>query len=348
MGNGFSCATLTDGTVQCWGLNGNGQLGDGTTTDRSTPVQVSGITTATQVSFGTVHACATLTDGTIECWGENGYGRLGDGTTTDRSTPVQVFGITTATHVSVSDDRHSCALLTDGTVQCWGHNSRGQLGDGTTTDSSTPVQVSGITTAAQVSSGDSHSCAALQDGTVQCWGYNPYGQLGDGTTTTRSTPVQVSGITTATQVSASHQHSCATLQDGTVQCWGRGANGRLGDGTNSDSATPVQVSGITTAGTLTSPPPPNPPPPNPPPPNPPPPNAPPLSESANRLKLTKDEIVGIAVGSFAFVILVFLCARRNTIRRAARVQRIIVSQQIRQVGGAGLPLGAHVIQVQRD
>jgi hypothetical protein len=112
---------------------------------------------------------------------------------------------------------------------------------------------------------------------------------------------------------------------------------------NSDSATPVQVSGITTAGTLTSPPPPNPPPPNPPPPNP-----PPLSESANRLKLTKYEIVGIAVGSFAFVILVFLCARRNAIRRAARVQRIIVSRQIKQVGGAGLPLGAHVIQVQRD
>lgn len=196
--------------------------------------------------------------------------------------------------------------------------------------------------------GNGFSCATLTDGTVQCWGLNGNGQLGDGTTTDRSTPVQVSGITTATQISLGYTHSCAILQDGTMKCWGENVFGQLGDGTNSDSATPVQVSGITTAGTLTSPPPPNPPPPNPPPPNPPPPNAPPLSESANRLKLTKDEIVGIAVGSFAFVILVFLCARRNTIRRAARVQRIIVSQQIRQVGGAGLPLGAHVIQVQRD
>ena len=181
--------------------------------------------------------------------------------------------------------------------------------------------------------GNGFSCATLTDGTVQCWGLNGNGQLGDGTTTDRSTPVQVSGITTATQVSLGYTHSCAILQDGTIECWGQNFYGQLGDGTNSDSATPVQVSGITTAGTLTSPPPPNP---------------PPLSESANRLKLTKDEIVGITVGSFAFVILVFLCARRNAIRRAARVQRIIVSQQIKQVGGAGLPLGAHVIQVQRD
>ena len=186
--------------------------------------------------------------------------------------------------------------------------------------------------------GNGFSCATLTDGTVQCWGLNGNGQLGDGTTTDRSTPVQVSGITTAAQISLGYTHSCAILQDGTIECWGQNFYGQLGDGTNSDSATPVQVSGITTAGTLTSPPPPNPPPPNP----------PPLSESANRLKLTKDEIVGIAVGSFAFVILVFLCARRNAIRRAARVQRIIVSQQIKQVGGAGLPLGAHFIQVQRD
>mgnify|MGYP003308661682 FL=1 len=112
-----ACATLADGTVQCWGSNGDGQLADGTTIYRLTPVLVSGITTATSVSAGGGHTCATLADGTVQCWGYNDKGQLGDGTTTHRLTPVLVSGITTATSVSTGG-AHTCAMLADGTVQC--------------------------------------------------------------------------------------------------------------------------------------------------------------------------------------------------------------------------------------
>ena len=245
-----ACATLADGTVQCWGSNGDGQLADGTTIYRLTPVLVSGITTATSVSAGGSmsgsHTCAMLADGTVQSWGYNGNGQLGDGTTTDRLTPVLVSGITTATSVSAGGG-HTCATLADGTVQCWGYNDKGQLGDGTTTHRPTPVLVSGITTATSVSTGGAHTCAMLADGTVQCWGYNLDGRLGDGTKTNRLTPVLVSGITTATSVSAGGSHNCAMLADGTVQCWGVNVNGQLGDGTTTSSNIPVQVSNITTA-----------------------------------------------------------------------------------------------------
>ena len=140
MGVAHSCAVLSDGTVRCWGANGGGTLGDGTTTDRLNPVAVLGISTATQVARGESQSCAVLSDGTVRCWGWNDYGQLGDGTKTDSSTPVVVSGISTATRVGLGMS-HSCALLSDGTVQCWGSNAFGQLGDGTKTDSLTPVAV---------------------------------------------------------------------------------------------------------------------------------------------------------------------------------------------------------------
>ena len=196
-----ACATLADGTVQCWGSNGDGQLADGTTIYRLTPVLVSGITTATSVSTGGAHTCAMLADGTVQCWGYNLDGRLGDGTKTNRLTPVLVSGITTATSVSAGGS-HNCAMLADGTVQCWGVNVNSQLGDGTTTSSNIPVQVSNITTATSVSAGYDFNCATLAGDTVQCWGYNDKGQLGNNATTSSNIPVQVLGITTTTSVSA--------------------------------------------------------------------------------------------------------------------------------------------------
>ena len=196
MGNLFArmCAEV-GGAVYCWGGNTDGQLGDGSTVERHTAVLVANITTATSVSARhSTHTCATLADGTVQCWGYNGDGQLGDGTTaTKRLTPVLVSGITTATSVSAGVI-HNCAMLADGTAQCWGGNNKGQLGDGTTTNSNIPVQVSNITTATLVSAGYESNCATLAGDTVQCWGGNGYGQLGNNVTADSNIPVQVLGI----------------------------------------------------------------------------------------------------------------------------------------------------------
>ena len=257
-GGFHSCAVLQDGTVKCWGMNEVGELGDGTTTSSSVPVTVSGITTATAVAAGYKHACALLQNGTVQCWGDDSYGELGDGnailqpqrggpSTSHSSVPVTVVGISTAVAITASDGYHSCAVLQNGTVKCWGDNVSGQLGDGTRTTAVTPVTVVGITTAAGVSSGDFHTCANLLDGSIYCWGLNYSGQLGDGTGWDSNTPVRVSGISTASAVSAGVIHTCAVLQDGTARCWGYNSNGQIGDGTTINRLSPAVVSGITMA-----------------------------------------------------------------------------------------------------
>ncbi|MGC9974865.1 MAG: hypothetical protein ABSC36_05705, partial [Gaiellaceae bacterium] len=144
-----TCALLSDGTIRCWGRNGGGQLGDGKTNhghadayrvDYSPiPVEVSGITSATELSAGGAHTCALFSRGTIECWGNDGWGQLGDGARTNSSTPVEVIGITNAIQVS-EGGYYTCSLLSGGTVKCWG---AGPLGSGTTDKSSTPVTVEG-------------------------------------------------------------------------------------------------------------------------------------------------------------------------------------------------------------
>jgi alpha-tubulin suppressor-like RCC1 family protein len=189
VGGSVACAVLSGGSVECWGSGD--QLGNGAETDSSTPVRVSGITSAIQVSVGSGSTCAVLSDHTVFCWGDGGYGQLGNGTTASSATPVRVGGITSATQVSRGDfDGHTCAVLSGGTVSCWGANWFGQLGDGVIDHghkdsagndfSSTPVKVSGITNATEVSVGSSGSCAILSGGSVECWGLGSTGALGDG------------------------------------------------------------------------------------------------------------------------------------------------------------------------
>lgn len=256
-GEGAACARLASSAVDCWGLNNEGQLGDGTEIGpehctpvpapcSTTPVQVRGITNAVAVSAGYEHACALLSTGHVECWGSDMNGELGDGQIGEpSSTPVPVSGISTATSVA-SGSSDSCAVLTSGHVYCWGWNGEGELGDGSRLESPTPVEVSGITDATAVSAGDHDVCALLANGEISCWGVNGSGQIGDGSIGEDVlTPAPVSGITSGEAVSVGGTHACAQVGVNGVECWGQNGDGELGNGgTQKESATPVPVDAI--------------------------------------------------------------------------------------------------------
>ncbi|WP_242592715.1 RCC1 domain-containing protein [Corallococcus exiguus] len=248
-GGVHSLAAKQDGTVWAWGYNFSGQLGDGTSTRRLTPVRVQGLTGVTALAAGYQHSLALNPDGTAWAWGYNASGQLGDGTHTDRSTPVQVQGLPGVAALAAGDS-HTLALKQDGTVWAWGYNAFGQLGDGTVTSRPAPVQVQGLTGIAALAAGYRHSLALKQDGTVWAWGQNSDGQLGDGTVTNRPTPVQVPGLTGVVALAAGDAHSLALKQDGTVWAWGYNAFGQLGDGTATNRLAPVQVPGLTGASSL--------------------------------------------------------------------------------------------------
>ncbi len=278
-GENHTCALLGDGSVWCWGANSAGQLGDGTTAGSPVPVQVSGvvgatvltagvsrscvvlgdgtvscwgagvpsaspiagITGATAVSAGGSHACALVAGGAVRCWGSNDFGELGDGTMLSSATPVDAVGIAGATSVVAGPYDTTCAVLAGGTVRCWGANAYGQLGDGTTTGSSLPVPVVGITGATSVGLGAVHSCASLGDGSSRCWGNNNYGQLGDGTNAGSTTPVPVAGPSDLTSIAVGHYATCARTAAATARCWGANGEGQLGNGTHDGTNTPVGV-----------------------------------------------------------------------------------------------------------
>jgi alpha-tubulin suppressor-like RCC1 family protein len=268
-----TCAALTDGTIQCWGYNGTGNLGNGTTTNSATAVTTYSNSTnnpAKQVSVGIYAACAVFHDGTAECWGNDGGNPaaplLGNGTAGDALTPVPVSNITAAspaTAISMGSSS-ACALMADTAVQCWGSNNHGELGTGSSGPetcaglpcSTVPVAVTGLSNVTMISVGGLVDvvCAVKSDGTVWCWGSNFYSQLGNGSTAVYvSSPVQIQGISTATAVSVGYSSVCALLQDGTVQCWGNNQDGQLGNGTTTSPQTsPVTVSNITAANPATA------------------------------------------------------------------------------------------------
>lgn len=251
-GDAHTCAVRTTGTVACWGRNGAGQLGDGTTTSRSTPVTVQGITDATAVAAGSEFSCAVRAGGTIACWGANVWGQLGNGTATGSSTPVTVQGITDAIDLTAGWG-HACATRDNlvRTVVCWGSNMRGQLGDGTTTDRSTPVTVTASFRASSISAGMFHTCGVSRTyDVVACWGSNSYGQLGDGTMSDRREPTLIQGHNYGQDVqdlavSAGQDHTCAVRSTGAVACWGFNAYGQVGAPLTSMSKfAPFTVPGI--------------------------------------------------------------------------------------------------------
>jgi len=262
LGNRYACV-VADGTIYCWGSNGYGQLGDGTTSGRDIPTRVStsGVLsgkTITDLSAGSSHACA-VADGAVYCWGF-GYG-LGTGSTDNSSVPVAVdttgvLADKTVTAVS-SGGSFSCALAA-GQVYCWGSNANGRLGNGSTTTSYLPVAVdtTGVLagkTVTAISAGSGQACA-LADTKAYCWGYNGDGALGDATTTTRTAPVAVGGALSGGGVSAlavGNGHACA-IASGSLYCWGWNSWAQLGDGTTTSRTTPVLVGGALAGTTVSS------------------------------------------------------------------------------------------------
>jgi CSLREA domain-containing protein len=246
-GLAHTCALMTSGGVKCWGNNESGQLGDGTTTARFTPVDTVGVNGATAIAAGDSHTCALISGGTVMCWGDDNEGALGNGigTGSPTPTPITVSGLSGVTAIAAGYD-HTCALTDAGTVKCWGRNLEGQLGDGSTQDHYRPVDVNGLTGVTAIAAGALHTCARINDGGMKCWGSNANGQLGDGTTVTRTTPVSVSGLSTVATLATASHHSCAASSDGSVACWGTNVFGQLGDGTtDSPKPTPVSTSGVT-------------------------------------------------------------------------------------------------------
>ncbi|MFO0453964.1 MAG: fibronectin type III domain-containing protein [Pseudomonadota bacterium] len=266
-GDAFTCARTTSGALRCWGLNQRGQLGDGTLTQRLTPVPVSGfVGSATALAAGGEHACAINAAREVLCWGFNAEGQLGLGNFTSSSTPVKVGpsvggGVVSEVIAVTAGAGHTCVLgqLTQVSGRqpiCWGRNLNGQLGNSTRISSTTPVSIVDGNFEA-ITAGSSHTCALREGGAVvRCWGQNFSGQLGDGTRTPSSlTPLRVAGgtgVSGIAMVSASGNpvqgnHTCALATDGSVRCWGDNTAGQLGDGTRNDRLTPVSVVGLSGA-----------------------------------------------------------------------------------------------------
>ena len=248
-GEDHSCALTSGGAVKCWGSNALGQLGNGTTTNSSVPVDVSGLSSGvTAIAVGAFHSCALTSGGAVKCWGydiSQYPAQYPDPPPPVISTiPVDVPGLSSGVTAIAAGGINSCALTSGGAAKCWGNNDTGQLGNGTTMlNSSTPVDVSGLSSGVTaIAVGFGHICALTSGGAVKCWGLNFFGDLGDGTTTNSSTPVDVSGLSSGvTAIDAGNNHNCALTSGGVVKCWGYNLLGQLGNGTTTNSSTPVDV-----------------------------------------------------------------------------------------------------------
>ncbi len=262
-GINHTLALCSDGTLAAWGQNDYGQLGDGTTTDRYTPVRITSSVfprgaRLVSVAAGENHSLALFSDGTAVAWGQNFDGQLGDNSTTQRNAPVRVdaTGVLSTRKVTAiaAGGRHSLALCADGEIASWGANGTGQLGDSSLLQRNVPVIITarGALTGKQVtalSAGSNHSLALTLDGRVAAWGSNQDGQLGDGTNIDKNLPVSLSinGVLegkTAASVSAGSKHNLALCTDGTVAAWGANTGGRLGDGTTTSRNRSVAVTAV--------------------------------------------------------------------------------------------------------
>ena len=269
-GLGHTCALTRSGGVMCWGYNTHDELGDGKTPNSTTPVPVSGLASGvTAIAAGLRNTCAITREGGAKCWGAIYFGALGDGTTTRHATPVDVAGLRSGVKAISAGGDDGCAITGSGGAKCWGSNFQGQLGDGTTIDRATPVDVSGLSSGATaIASGLSvRTCVVAGDGRVMCWGRGrltptPVSGLGGDVKAITSAcaitaaggvkcwdenlaAVDVSGLDHGViGIASSGTHNCALTTLGGVKCWGLNNHGQLGDGSKTDRTTPVDVVGL--------------------------------------------------------------------------------------------------------
>lgn len=252
-GGAHTCALKTDGSVWCWGDNALGQLGDGTTTARAAPVQVEALSglSVVQLSGGAEHTCALTSGGELYCWGGNEDGQLGvvdAGGMKVSGSPVPVLvkmppeapqGV--GAQAFSAGGKHTCSVLVDGSVWCWGENAAFQLGDGTSDERPLPVQTQGISKVVAVANGDEHTCAIRDDGSLHCWGSNANGQLGVLDITSAPTPVHVTSLTSVAELAGGDEHTCIRKPDATIWCWGYNGSGSVGNGGGDDVRVPLKI-----------------------------------------------------------------------------------------------------------
>lgn len=241
-GDQHTCAVTTSAGAKCWGSGDSGELGNGSTANKTSPTDVTGLTSGVRsISSGKRHSCAVTTAGGVKCWGSNNSGQLGDGTTAQRNTPVDVTGLTSGVTAVTSGDDFTCALLSTGAAKCWGQNMFGQLGNGTTTSSTTPVGVVGLSNARSISSNGDHTCALSS--AVNCWGDNSSLELGNSEVPMFSSVPVGASVSGSSAVGPGVNHTCA-VSGGAAMCWGQNGNGELGNGSLTTTARAVTVSGL--------------------------------------------------------------------------------------------------------
>jgi alpha-tubulin suppressor-like RCC1 family protein len=250
VGDFHTCALDDSGTAHCWGVNDQGQVGDGTNEARDVPVPVADGHVFTDLAVGGAHSCGIVSLDEAYCWGDDSAGQLGDADSGSRNVPVpialelnggdQVRPVTITAGAS-----HTCVLDPNRTSYCWGNNGTGQLGDGTTISSEIPVEGldGGILDFVTLTAGTSHTCATAAGGGY-CWGFNLFGQLGDGSNDDVDRPSQVEiADVELPLLSAGADHTCGVSDESLAYCWGFNGAGRLGDGTETDRNVPTAVDG---------------------------------------------------------------------------------------------------------
>jgi alpha-tubulin suppressor-like RCC1 family protein len=244
-GSSHTCGVATDGLAYCWGRNTSGQLGDGTTTDRSTPARVFGGRKFRQIDAGYSHTCGVTAERRAYCWGKNDSGQLGDGTTSDRRRPVPVAGGRLFRQVAAGGNNyvsHTCGVTPDDLAFCWGYNGFGQLGDSTEVGlRMSPTLVAGARRYRQVDTGGNHSCAVTAGDRAFCWGFGTaYGK----SYLKRFWPTAITGGLSFARVALGDHHTCGETTGNKAYCWGIGEFGQLGDGEfNSIRSRPTAVLG---------------------------------------------------------------------------------------------------------